>query len=272
MDDLLKLRISGSKVVKKKDILTSGYKHWRANKTKTKEPFFAVYKDIEPYLYDIDPGPLKLYIYYGFASGNDSGYSWHAINTIADNLKVNKKTVEAWNKKLEDYGLITRFHDSKPSKSTYLLPLSDYAQDMGSKKSFEDWIDSVEFTETYTKIDNYYLFVEKKGNKYHNYFVVEVSKDYGTYNKRKIYYYYVNKSLNISPSISVDEELDDLIYRMPHHTNLSPVKARNPSGWFVNKGVNLATSNDIVELSHQISNAADLDNFIQLEWEVTVNE
>ncbi len=268
MDNALKLRILGQEQVNKKDILTHGYKKWRQMKRKTKEPFFAVYKDLAKHLHEIETGPLKLYIYYGFAAGNEDGSSWHSSSTIADKLMVNKKTVEAWNKKLEEYGLVYRVFDGKPTKTTYLLPLSDYAHDMGSKQSFDAWVTSDDFRNTYGEICSFFVFTEKKGTRYDNYHVVEVSIDYGTFNKRKVYYYYISKALSVIPSIEDIDALDDKIYKQPSHDQLGKIGTRDPICWFINDGADLSRQQDLMELTQDLGSLSNYDNFVPIDWEV----
>lgn len=106
---------------------TNYYKTWKKNMDKSEvgSNFFILYKDFDKYLKHISPGALKLYIYYGFSSNNETGASWHGVETISNYFGVSEKTINNWNNELIENGLICRLsRDSKRNKVTYLLPLS----------------------------------------------------------------------------------------------------------------------------------------------------
>lgn len=103
------------------------YKQWKNNMDKNQvgANFFILYKDFEKYLRRISPGALKLYLFYGFSSNNETGVSWHGIDSISNYFGVSEKTINNWNKELINEGLIFRLNkDNKRNKITYLLPLS----------------------------------------------------------------------------------------------------------------------------------------------------
>ena len=60
------------------------YKEWKKNMSKSQLSmnFFMLYKNFDEYLKEISSGALKLYLYYGFHSKNETGESWHSIETI----------------------------------------------------------------------------------------------------------------------------------------------------------------------------------------------
>lgn len=80
-----------------------------------------------PYLKD---GAIKLYLYYAFYANNESGESWHSIDTISTKLSATERSIGNWNNQLEDLGLIYRTSNGKKSKATFILPLTGFALKM----------------------------------------------------------------------------------------------------------------------------------------------
>lgn len=80
-----------------------------------------------PYLKD---GAIKLYLYYALAANNETGESWHSIDTISKNLGTTERSISNWNNQLEDLGLIYRTSTGKKSKATFVLPLTGFAVKM----------------------------------------------------------------------------------------------------------------------------------------------
>jgi DNA-binding MarR family transcriptional regulator len=99
---------------------------WRTYNKDTSEPFFAVFKQFEDkHLKDIEPGALKLYIYFGFHANNSNGSSWHSIQRIAEHFVVKTRTVDYWIEDLVKRDLIYRDKNGHKTVTTYLLPYSD---------------------------------------------------------------------------------------------------------------------------------------------------
>lgn len=84
-----------------------------------------------PYLKD---GAIKLYLYYAVAAKNDTGESWHSIDTISQKLDVVGRSIGNWNRQLEELGLIFRTSNGKKSKTTFVLPLTSFAVKMSAQK------------------------------------------------------------------------------------------------------------------------------------------
>lgn len=84
-----------------------------------------------PYLKD---GAIKLYLYYAVAAKNETGESWHSIDTISQKLGATARSVGNWNHQLEDLGLIYRTSNRRKSKATFLLPLTGFAAKMSIQK------------------------------------------------------------------------------------------------------------------------------------------
>ncbi|KJF62421.1 hypothetical protein TZ54_15365 [Clostridioides difficile] len=103
------------------------YKTWKSNLDKEilNGKFFILYKDFEKHLKDISSGALKLFLYYGFQSKNDTGLSYHSIERCSQYFGVSEKTINNWNKELLNRGLIYRkSKGNRLNKTTYLLPFS----------------------------------------------------------------------------------------------------------------------------------------------------
>lgn len=84
-----------------------------------------------PYLKD---GAVKLYLYYAAAANNESGESWHSIDTISKNLCAAERSIGNWNNQLENMGLIYRTSTGKRSKATFVLPLTGFAVKMSASQ------------------------------------------------------------------------------------------------------------------------------------------
>nr|WP_317333965.1 hypothetical protein [uncultured Romboutsia sp.] len=123
----LKLAKANESSNDKHSLMCEQYDTWRKNQDKSQlgSKFFILFKDFEDHLRDIPPGPLKLYLYYGFNSKNETGISWHSIDTIKDYFNVSEKTINNWNSELIKRGLIEReSKGNSRNKTTYLLPFS----------------------------------------------------------------------------------------------------------------------------------------------------
>lgn len=84
-----------------------------------------------PYLKD---GAVKLYLYYAFVANNETGESWHSIDTISKRLGATERSISNWNNQLEELGLIYRTSNGKKSKATFLLPLTGFAVQMSLRQ------------------------------------------------------------------------------------------------------------------------------------------
>lgn len=107
-----------------KDKILSAF--FEASTNSSKYRFARVDSNFEKFLPYLKEGAIKLYIYYLMKANNKTGVSWHSVKTIADALGVTDRSVSNWNSQLEDFNLIVRDHFDKQSKSTFVLPLTDY--------------------------------------------------------------------------------------------------------------------------------------------------
>lgn len=110
----------------KEELLKNYYSNWRMVNKETRAPFTAIdntFKD--KHLATLEGGPLKLYMYFAFASNNDHGHSWHSIQTIADFFDTQTRTVDNWISVLVKRDLIYRKRTKGSSNTTFLIPYTD---------------------------------------------------------------------------------------------------------------------------------------------------
>ena len=108
------------------EALKGYYKSWRTYNQNSGSPFIAIDTSFQKkYLKELEPGPLKLYLYFCFAANNDFGHSWHGIQRIADYFNAQTRTIDNWIKVLVEKNLIYRAQKGQKSHTTYLLPFGD---------------------------------------------------------------------------------------------------------------------------------------------------
>lgn len=122
------LNLSKSKVEEysKAEHYENNYKFWRQYRKNINQPFFMVPSEILEYVSSIRSRAISLYLYYSYRAGNSTGKSWPSVERAAKDLGISSKSVNNWNSELEGLGLIARINEGKSSKTTYLLPISDY--------------------------------------------------------------------------------------------------------------------------------------------------
>lgn len=103
------------------------YKHWREFNQKAKSSFTAIDNSFftKKILSNLEPGPLKLYLYFSHVASNEYGHSWHSISSIAEYFDAQTRTIDNWIKVLVDKNLIYRAKKGNKSYTTYLIPFSD---------------------------------------------------------------------------------------------------------------------------------------------------
>lgn len=120
------------------DVMRGYYKAWRETNAELSAPYFQLYKVFkERDLLKLDGGPIKLFLYYGFAANNSTGESWYSVETIAEYFGVQERTVNKWNNTLKEAGLIHREKDNKMSHTTFLLPFSDTIRKIQPRRTHE---------------------------------------------------------------------------------------------------------------------------------------
>lgn len=108
------------------DFLKDYHNLWRTDLKDRNENFFMLYKDFSRFLPELSTGALKLFLFYGFNAKNDTGESWYSIDTIAQKLATTSRSINTWNSELENLGLIYRSSENKNSKTTFLIPYTNY--------------------------------------------------------------------------------------------------------------------------------------------------
>jgi hypothetical protein len=112
---------------KRDQALKGYYQNWKELNQKSKSSFTAIDNAFftNKLLKELEPGPLKLYLYFSHVARNNSGHSWHSIQTIADYFESGTRTIDNWIKGLVDKDLIFRAPKGSRSYHTYLIPFSD---------------------------------------------------------------------------------------------------------------------------------------------------
>lgn len=102
------------------------YQSWRLHNRNSKAGFIQLFNSFkEAHLKDIEPGALKLYLFFYFAATNEYGDSWHSIQSIADFFGKQTRTVNDWIKVLVERDLIYREQTDKKSYTTFLIPYTN---------------------------------------------------------------------------------------------------------------------------------------------------
>lgn len=115
------------------DVIADFYKI-STNKSNKNYRFAKLDSNFNAFLPYLKDGAVKLYLHYVLAANNENGDSWHSIDTISKKLDTTDRSVGNWNNELEDLGLIYRASSGKRSKTTYVLPLTGFANQMSVKK------------------------------------------------------------------------------------------------------------------------------------------
>ncbi|KMY79336.1 hypothetical protein WZ78_10070 [Leuconostoc mesenteroides subsp. dextranicum] len=119
----LNMKLSGDD---KKEIPKNNFEEWRKFSQIIKRNYIMIPVELRKYLPYIHTQAMNLYLLYFFMAKNVTGDSWPSIETISKELRVSTRSVNNWNEELDKISLITRVSESKNSKKTYLLPLSNF--------------------------------------------------------------------------------------------------------------------------------------------------
>lgn len=129
------------------------YRSWREQNRQSKSGFMILdnsFKD--KHLSTLEPGPLRLYLYFSFSAKNDLGFSWHSIAKMAEFFETQTRTIDNWIKVLVDKDLIYRAKKGNKSHTTYLIPFSNTIikhpvqrnRDNDSQEVLDDLITTIE--------------------------------------------------------------------------------------------------------------------------------
>lgn len=94
---------------RKAEIYRRDYSVWKSHSLSAGGyfPIFSSFKD-SFMLSKLSGNALKLYIFLGLASKNDTGDCWVSIDTIAKYFNKSNRAISGWIKELEDSRLIIR--------------------------------------------------------------------------------------------------------------------------------------------------------------------
>lgn len=122
--------------------LRSEYERWRSFRQNSNENYFILPKELEKYLPSINTRAINLYLLYCFKADNKTGTSYPSVDYCSNTLKVSSRSIDSWNAILVNLGLIYRSAETYRSKTTYILPISDYyyiEEDMSPLDYIEDF-------------------------------------------------------------------------------------------------------------------------------------
>lgn len=120
------VKLAGLSNKKNENKVTDSYKQWREFNKGVGDNFYILPSGIKEYLPYFDGKAMNLYLYYCLHSSNTTGESWHSTKKCAEELRVTERSINNWNKILENIGLVVRTKNNKKSTSTFLLPISNY--------------------------------------------------------------------------------------------------------------------------------------------------
>ncbi|MCY6485889.1 helix-turn-helix domain-containing protein [Clostridium aestuarii] len=119
------MRFSELSNAKKAKYYIKNYSKWREKNKELNTGFFIVYTDFKDkyILRKISGNALKLYIFLGINSKNQTGESWYTIESISKYFDKSPRTISYWFKELEKLNLVKRMQLELNSTShTYLQP------------------------------------------------------------------------------------------------------------------------------------------------------
>lgn len=110
----------------KEETIKEYYSSWRKTNSHSNAPFVPLFNSFkEKHLATLEPGALRLYLFFAFAANNQYGNSWHSIESIAKFFNTQTRTVNNWIKILVEKNLIYREQSGKRTHTTYLIPYSN---------------------------------------------------------------------------------------------------------------------------------------------------
>jgi predicted transcriptional regulator len=113
--------------------------YWRRTNSNSNAPFVPIFNSFkDAHLATLEPGALRLYLFFALAANNQYGNSWHSIESIAKFFNTQTRTVNNWIKVLVDKNLIYREQNGKRTHTTYLIPYSNTIIRHQLKKNFKE--------------------------------------------------------------------------------------------------------------------------------------
>lgn len=100
------------------------YKAWKSDAL-NHFGFFPIFQPFKEsfHLRNLSGNAIRLYLYFGLVSGNETGESWVGIDSIAKYFGKSKRTISDWIKELEEAKLIERMQLKQNGVAhTFLCP------------------------------------------------------------------------------------------------------------------------------------------------------
>lgn len=139
MKNKFTLNINNSVTNSDSEHIKENYQKWREFQKDNDSNFLILNNSFNEYLPVLKTGALNLYLFYCFHSKNKTGENWYSLDTLAKELNTSKRSIINWNEELVSVGLIYRQDEGKTSKTTFLLPTSNFFLDFREKTNFEDY-------------------------------------------------------------------------------------------------------------------------------------
>jgi len=109
---------------RKADFYRENFAKWKKEQLKSGGffPIFQLFKE-HFYLRNLSGNAVKLYLYLGLMSGNQTGETWVSLTTIAKYFDRTERSISHWMKELEEARLIKRMQmEVNGVAHTFLLP------------------------------------------------------------------------------------------------------------------------------------------------------
>ncbi len=106
-------------------LLRKNYESWRLINFADDRGFFIIYETFKSknILNQISGNALKLYIFFGISSNNETGESWYSLEYIAKYFGKSTRTISNWILELEKVKLIKRIQLERDGVAhTFLKP------------------------------------------------------------------------------------------------------------------------------------------------------
>lgn len=116
--------INGMPNYRKAEIYEKEYSDWKIDSLSNSGyfPIFQAFKE-EFLLKNLSGNAIRLYLYLGLHSGNNTGKTWVSIETISKYFDKSPRAISNWIKELEEKALIERMQLAKNGVSyTFLRP------------------------------------------------------------------------------------------------------------------------------------------------------
>lgn len=237
----LSIRVSKPNLSSEKE----NYEYWRKCMKDTNANFYILSNDLVKYLPVLKSGAMNLYLYYCFSANNKTGENWKSTDTIARELETTTRSINNWNNDLKQLGLISRKSKNKSSKTTFLLPISNFFVDYSNRISPKEYLEKYDKELDGTPYSIYHIFQWRKNSKTNNYdkpqsyivitFIREYTKEFHTFYIKK-FCLFTSKSINNFTPKKIETHDDIYLFDSPHEINKS----------LVTKGIAISSKFDFI--------------------------